>query len=90
MMNSVNVHAKLISRRRLNEQVYADDREAHRQARRGGREQQQAELKYQMQREQEREHRRASCDAYGGRSDRRRAVTSANDEYLAYVQAVRE
>lgn len=89
-MNSVNVHAKLISRSRLNEQVYADDCKQQQADRRGGREQQQAELKYQVPREQEREHRRAGCDAYGGRSGRRGAVTSANDEYLAYVQAVRE
>ncbi|KAF3041341.1 hypothetical protein E8E12_007468 [Didymella heteroderae] len=70
-------------RSRLSEQVYADDRQARREAR----EQQQAQLEYEI---QERERRHAGYSENGGRSGRRDAMTSANDEYLAYVQAVRE
>jgi hypothetical protein len=75
-------------RSRLSEQVYADDRQARREVL----EQQQAQLEYQMQGEQERERerRRAGRDEYGGRSGRRGDVTAANDEYLAYMQAMHE
>ncbi|KAF3038573.1 hypothetical protein E8E11_007036 [Didymella keratinophila] len=68
----------------LREQVYADDRQTRR-------EQQEAQLEYQMQQQQqERERRRAGRDGFAGRSGRRGAVTGANDVYLAYMQAKRE
>ena len=65
---------------------------------RSAREQQQAALEYAMRRQQEqqerqRSRRRSGRDEYGeysGWSGRRGAVTAANDEYLAYVQAARE
>ncbi|KAF2630527.1 hypothetical protein BU25DRAFT_259434 [Macroventuria anomochaeta] len=79
-------------RSRLSEQTYSDpeDREACRE-----RERKQAELEYQIQREQDRERRcaeRESYDEYASsrRGGRRGAVTAGNDEYLAYQQALRE
>lgn len=76
----------------LREEVYAESLSAREQQReQQQREQREMQREY-MQRERERERRRTGRGEYiaGGRSGRRGAVTAANDEYLAYVQAERE